>query len=99
MELWGLCWLDLLKSLPAFFVTKSCLALKEKSMDTQMSTAIETRGVAGFDSVNPGIVLCLPVTNRISIAAASISVLAHSLIFMLITNMYSWVITAVYQMY
>lgn len=67
-------------------------------MDTQMSTTIETRGVAGFGSVSSGTVLCLHVTNRVSTAAASISMLAHSLFFVLITNMYSWVISAIYQM-
>lgn len=67
-------------------------------MDTQMPTAIETRGVAGFGSVSPSTAPCPRVTNRISIAAAFISMLTHSLFFVLITNLYSWVISAFLQM-
>lgn len=98
MEWWGLCGLGLLKSLPAFFMMKNSLALKQESMGTQISTAIETRGVAGFGSESAGAVPCLHVTNRISIATASISILTHSLLFVLVSNICSWVISAIFQM-
>lgn len=63
-----------------------------------MSTAIETRVVGDFGAMSPGTVPCLHVTNRISIIALSISMLAHSLFFLLIHNMYSWVISPIYLM-
>ena len=60
-----------------------------------MSTAIETRRVGDFGAMSPGMVHCLHVTNRISVAAASISMLTRSLSFLLIPNMDNWVISPV----
>lgn len=62
-------------------MTKGWLVSKQKIVYTQMSTAIETRGVGDFDAMSPGTVPCLHVTNRINIFAISISMLAHSLFF------------------
>lgn len=63
-----------------------------------MSTATETRGVDDFGSMRSGTVRCLHVTNRISIAAVSIFMLARSLFFLLIPSMYSWFISPIYLM-
>lgn len=67
-----------------------------------MSTAIETRAVGDFGTLSPGTVPYPFVTNRISTAAVSISVLSPSLFFLLMFNMYSviysWVISPIYLM-
>lgn len=65
---------------------------------TQTSTGVETRGLRDFDATSSGTVSCLHVTNRISIAAVFISMLAHTLFFLLILNMYCWFISPIYLM-
>lgn len=65
-------------------------------MYTQISLAIQTRGVGAFGALSPVTLTCLHMTNGISIAIVTIPMLAHSLFFLLIPDMYYWIISPIY---